>query len=246
MLREFKGDLHVHTCLSPCAGLEMLPTRIIRRAKEMNLDMIGICDHNSSENVQAVIEAGSREGVAVIGGIEMTSREEVHLLALFEADADLERVQSVVYEHLPGLNEVDVFGEQLVVDAEDGITCTSERLLIGATTLSLEDIVRLIHDAGGLAVASHVDREAFSVIGQLGFIPEDLNVDAVEISSRTSMEEARDRFPQVKRFPVIRSSDAHFLEDIGRVYTSFFIEKTTIEEIGKAFLGREGRTLEAH
>jgi PHP family Zn ribbon phosphoesterase len=224
----------------------MLPTRIIRRAKAMNLDMIGICDHNSAENVQAVREAGGREGVEVIGGIEMTSREEVHLLALFDTDAGLERVQDVVYDHLPGVNEVDVFGEQLLVDAEDDITCTSERLLIGATTLSLEDIVQLIHDAGGLAVASHVDREAYSVIGQLGFIPEDLHVDAVEISSRTSMEDARDRFPQVRRFPVIRSSDAHSLEDIGRVYTSFFMEKTTIEEIGKAFLGREGRTLEVH
>jgi hypothetical protein len=224
----------------------MSPKAIVGKGVDRGLDIIALCDHNSAENVKAVREAGRREGVHVIGGIEVNSREEVHLLALFGTDDGLMRAQTVIYDHLPGRNDVDAFGEQLVVDSRDEWVGLSDRLLIGATTLPLEDIVRLIHDAGGLAVASHVDREAFSLIGQLGFIPEGLDVDALEISAQSSVEEVRDRDPRAGEFPLIRSSDAHGLRDIGKVYTSFYLERITVEEIRKAFRGREGRTLEAH
>ena len=243
MLEEFKGDLHVHTCLSPCGDLSMLPTLIIMKAKEKNIDIIGICDHNSTENVQAVKKAGEMEGVTVIGGIEITSQEEVHILALFDSDAELQRIQNIVNEHLPGVNDEDAFGEQLIVDEKDEIIGYNKKLLIGATTLVLEQVVDIIHELGGIAIASHVDREGFSVIGQLGFIPEGFDVDGLEISPRNSVEDIRAKFPQVNDYPLVSFSDAHYLEDIGKRATSFFIEKPSVEELNKAFRDSEGRKI---
>lgn len=243
MLEEFKGDLHVHTCLSPCGDFSMLPALIIMKAKERDLDIIGICDHNSTENVMAVKKVGTMEGVTVIGGIEITSQEEVHILALFDDDADLLRIQNIVYEHLPGVNDEDAFGEQLIVDEKDEILGFNEKLLIGATTLFLEQVVDIIHQLGGIAIAAHVDRDAFSVIGQLGFIPEGLDVDGLEISPRNSVEDIRAKFPQVNDYPLVSFSDAHYLEDIGKRATSFLIEKPSIEELNKAFREVEGRKI---
>ncbi len=243
MLEEFKGDLHVHTCLSPCGDFSMLPALIIMKAKERDLDIIGICDHNSTENVMAVKKVGTMEGVTVIGGIEITSQEEVHILALFDDDADLQRIQNIVYEHLPGVNDEDAFGEQLIVDEKDEILGFNEKLLIGATTLFLEQVVDIIHQLGGIAIAAHVDRDAFSVIGQLGFIPEGLDVDGLEISPRNSVEDIRAKFPQVNDYPLVSFSDAHYLEDIGKRATSFLIEKPSIEELNKAFREVEGRKI---
>lgn len=241
MLEEFRGDLHIHTCLSPCGDLSMLPTLIIMKAKEKNLDIIGICDHNTAENVTAVQKAGEKEGLTVIGGIEITSQEEAHILAFFKRNADLRHIQSIVYEHLPGVNDEKVFGEQVIVDEEDEMLGVNEKLLIGATTLFLEQIVALVHDLGGIAIAAHIDREAFSIIGQLGFIPKGLKLDGLEVSLLSRLEELRAKYPEVKNFPVVSFSDAHYLEDIGKNVTSFFLENPSAEELYKAFRGVEGR-----
>lgn len=141
--------------------------------------MIAICDHNSAENVQAVIRAAEKVGLAVIGGMEITSREEVHVLGLFQEDLLLNAVQDVIYDNLQGENDPGIFGEQLVMDGQDRVIRRNRRLLIGATNLSLDEVVRIIHEFNGLAIASHVDRPSFSVLSQLGFIPEDLQLDGV-------------------------------------------------------------------
>lgn len=241
MLKKFRMDLHIHTCLSPCGDYEMLPSKIVKNARLRGVDAIGICDHNSAENVAAVKKAGERENLEVISGIEITSQEEVHILALFDNDADSLLTQNIVYEHLPGVNDEEAFGEQLVVDENDTIVGINDRLLIGATTLFLEQIVDIVHQSGGIAIASHIDREAFSIIGQLGFIPEGLNIDGLEVSPLHSVEEVRARLPQVSDFPIVRFSDAHCLGDIGRACTSFLMEKANVDEIGKALLNRNGR-----
>ncbi len=241
MLEEFRGDLHIHTCLSPCGDLSMLPTLIIMKAKEKNLDIIGICDHNTTENVAAVQKAGEKEGVSVIGGIEITSQEEAHILAFFRTGAGLENIKNIVYEHLPGINNEVVFGEQVIVDDKDEMLGINERLLIGATTLFLEQIIDIVHNLGGVAIASHIDREAFSIIGQLGFIPSGLKLDGVEVSSLGKLRQLRVTHPEIDNFPIVSFSDAHYLEDIGKKTTSFLLEDTNAEELYKAFKGVEGR-----
>jgi hypothetical protein len=181
MLKEYKMDLHIHTCLSPCAQPEMLPAAIVQQAKSRGLDCIGICDHNSAENVLAVRKAGAKQGVQVLRGMEICSSEEVHILGFFDDDESLLKMQEIVYENLPGQNDVEYFGEQLIVDEEDKVIGSTGKLLIGSTGLGVNDIVGLIGDLGGIAIASHVDRDSFSIIGQLGFIPGELTLDGVEV-----------------------------------------------------------------
>ena len=239
-LRWMRGDLHIHTCLSPCADSSMLPLTIVKEAKRNNLQIIGICDHNSIENVEAVKKAGKREGLAVMGGIEITSQEEVHILGLFSKKSALWDIQEMVYENLSGDNDEDVFGEQLVADEYDRVIGSNKKLLVGATGLPVEEIVGAIRRLGGLAIASHIDRESFGIIGQLGFIPPELRLDALEISSLASREK-RYAFSRGYDFPVLTSSDAHCLEDIGRSFSSFLIKEACFEETKKALMGDKGR-----
>jgi histidinol phosphatase-like PHP family hydrolase len=234
-VRAFRADLHIHTCLSPCADILMSPCNIAAAAKRKDLDLLGICDHNSAENAAAVAEAAGRLGIRVLPGLEVTSREEVHILALFDKVEEALSLQDRVYEVLPGENNEEVFGLQVVAGADDEVLGTIGRFLAGATDLSLEDVVGAVHALRGLAVASHVDREGFGILGQLGFIPEDLPLDALEISRRFTIEEGRSAFGAGR--PLITGSDAHTLEEIGLASTSFRLETATVEEIGLALKG---------
>lgn len=241
MLKRFKADLHVHTCLSPCAEVNMSPERIVKQARARGVHVLGICDHNSAENAPAAMEAARRHGVHVLAGMEVTSSEEVHILALFDSLEPVRALQDIVYRHLPGTNDAEVFGMQVVANADDEVLAFNEKLLIGATTLRVEEVVEGIRSLGGLAVAAHVDRESFSLIGQLGFVPDGLPLDALEISPALSFEEAKRRYDP--SMPLIQGSDAHRIEEIGRCCTQFLVENTSIEEIRKALMGQEGRRI---
>jgi len=245
MLKPFRGDLHIHTCLSPCADLTMSPKRVVERAVKKKLDMIAICDHNSAENVRAARAAASKKKITVLAGMEITTVEEVHIIALFDDLDPLLNLQETVYEHLaPGENIEDVFGEQIIANEFDEVEGYNNRLLMGATSLTLKELVTGIHTRGGLVIAAHIDREACnSIIGQLGFIPEDLELDALEISAHTNRSQALARYPGIGKFPLISSSDAHFLQDIGKATTSFLLEAPRVDEIRKAFEKKGGRDL---
>lgn len=237
-MRIFHADLHVHTCLSPCAEREMSPRAVVACARDKGLDLIAICDHNSAENVEAAGRAGEKEGLAVVGGMEITSREEVHVLGLFGEIRLLNEMQRVVYDNLPGENDPDTFGEQLVMDERDNVIGRNHRLLIGATGLTLEEVVRSVHEFEGLAVAAHVDRPSFSLLSQLGFVPEGLGLDGVEVCSGRAGEACGE-------LPAIFSSDGHTLDRIGARRTRFRIEQPTAGEIGMALKGVGGRRIMA-
>ena len=236
--------MHIHTCLSPCGDWGMSPKTIIKKSLEKNLDIIGICDHNSAENIEAVIKAGDGKGIRVVPGMEICSKEEVHILSVFETTKQALLMQEYIYENLPGENSPKMFGDQIVADENDEVVGENKRLLIGATTLNLTEIVDKIHSLNGLCIASHVDRPAFGIISQLGFIPPDLPLDGVEISWRIKPSEATEQMPDIKRFPFIISSDAHFPDDIGKVTTRFFIAEPTIDEIRLALTGKNDRRTE--
>ena len=208
-------DLHIHTCLSPCGDARMIPQRILQSAAEKDIRVIGITDHNTMENVEAVKKAAESFDIAVIGGMEVTSQEEAHILAYFYDDDALGDFQELIYRNLHGTNSSEAFGHQWVVDFEGNVEDMNPRLFIGATTLPIQRVVEEIHGRDGIAVAAHIDREAFSVISQLGFIPEDLDFDAVELSPfyRENGYCSAD-----VDFPTVTFSDAHFLHEIGRAY----------------------------
>ncbi|MDI6803889.1 MAG: PHP domain-containing protein [Bacteroidota bacterium] len=245
MLKTFKADLHIHTCLSPCGDLKMTPQKIINQVLTNNIDIIAICDHNSAENVPALVKAAKGKEVVVLPGMEICSREEIHILALFENLETVFEMQAKVYEKLHGKNNPDVFGLQVVGNEFDEVLGFNDKLLIGAVDLAIEEIVNRVHKLGGLAIASHIDRESYSVIGQLGFIPISLEFDALEISTRLSYAEARKKFPEYQNYTFIQNSDAHMLDDIGKCTTEFWIENPTFEEIRKALKNEDDRRINA-
>jgi PHP family Zn ribbon phosphoesterase len=244
MLKGFKADLHIHTCLSPCAELEITPSAIVRIASEKGLDIIAITDHNSAENVMAAQKSAQQTGITVFAGMEVTSSEEVHILALFEDIEGILKLQEHVYSHLmPAGNDPGKFGDQIVVNEKDEVLDFNKRLLISATSLTTLSIITTIHAFGGLSIASHIDREAFGVISQLGFIPDDLPFDALEISPGTNREQAGQLFKMYTSFAWISSSDAHRLNDIGKRTTNFFIKEPSLQEIHLALKNVEGRNV---
>jgi hypothetical protein len=214
----------------------MSPAALVKKAILEKLDVIAICDHNASENVEYVIKAAENKPLFVFPGMEITSREEVHIVALFEKAEDLKEIQNIVYSSLKGTNREEIFGCQPIVNELDEVEGFNDRLLIGATELSLHQIVESIHAIKGLAIAAHVDRESFSILGQLGFIPSDLGLDAIEISCVRKKQDL-----EISAYPVIISSDAHFIGDIGTRTTTIYMERPSIDELKLAMSGSEGR-----
>ena len=244
-MRIVSADLHIHTCLSPCATLDMTPRKIVEQAQKKNLGIIAVTDHNSAENTGSVITAAQNTQLCVIPGIEVTTSEEAHIVGLFENPLDAAAMQTLVYDHLqPGENDDDIFGMQVIANAFDEVEGMNRRLLIGATNLGLSEVIDAIHELNGLAVAAHIDRQAFSIISQLGFIPEELDLDAVEVSRRMTLRRGRTLFKDLERFPFITSSDAHDLEDIGSSPTAFQMAAPEMAELRLALKGKDGRKIE--
>jgi len=178
-------DLHLHTVLSACAEVEMIPPLIVERALALGLGLIGIADHNCAANVGAVIEAARGTGLTVLPGMEVQSREEVHMLCVFDTLAQVEAWQHTVDDALPELpNREDYFGAQYVVDAAGAHRYTEERLLATSTSLSVEQVAVGVDTLGGLCIPAHIDRPSFSILSNLGFIPQGLPISGVEITPR--------------------------------------------------------------
>ncbi|HEX9016013.1 MAG TPA: PHP-associated domain-containing protein, partial [Chloroflexota bacterium] len=180
--------------------------------------------------------------VHVLPGMEVESREGVHLLALFDEIGALNRWQDAVYSALPPLqNDARLFGTQLVVDADGTLISVNQRLLATAAALSVEEVVRGVGLLGGLCIPAHVDRPSNGLLGVLGMVPDGLGVPALEVSRNLSPQQAAQRFPQLKEITLVRSSDAHALEDVGKATTTFLIDELSVLEVSMACRGERGR-----
>jgi hypothetical protein len=240
------SDLHIHTALSPCASRDMTPRNIVRTCLQKGLDMIAVCDHNSAANAPAVAEAARREGAGlkVIPGIEVTTREEVHVLGLFPSLRDALAVGEHVLRSLPEARTEDrpsaqcggdCPGCQWLLDAEDRRTGSEPRFLAAASGYSLGETVALIRRHGGLPVAAHIDRRAFSVPGQLGFFPQTPRFFAAEISAAAAAR-CRKEPALIEEFrkhglPLISSSDSHFPEQIACSCTALVVAEPSFAEL---------------
>lgn len=242
MLKEFGADLHIHTCLSPCADDEMIPVNILNMAKLLGTKIIGICDHNSAKNVQAIIDLASGYDILVVPGMEVQSVEEVHLLCFFEKMQTLLKWQEYVYGSLPSIkNRPEYFGHQWIVDGQGNILDEECRMLLASTSFTVEDISKMVAELGGLLIPAHVDRGSYSIISQLGFIPESLRIDGIEFSRMISKNDFITKFPGLERYTLITSYDAHRLKDMVYQKTFFHIESLNYAEVVMALKGLEGR-----
>jgi PHP family Zn ribbon phosphoesterase len=238
------ADLHVHTALSPCADGEMTPPAIVERALAEGLAMIAVCDHNSARNTAAVQEAAGAR-LSVLAGMEVTTAEECHVVGLFPDAGAAAAAGLEVGATLPCTDDgyEAFFGEQLVLDAGGAEVAREDRALATATTLDVDAVVALIHRHGGLAVAAHVDRRSFGVIAQLGFFPDAAGFDAVEVSRHVADDAAAEEPFRVHGLPLVHSSDAHYLAEIGVARTAVRCERPGFDELALALAGREGRSV---
>jgi 3',5'-nucleoside bisphosphate phosphatase len=213
------ADLHVHTLLSPCASRDMTPVAVAAEAARKGIGMIAVCDHNCTGSIAAVLAAAAAitDGPFVVPGIEITTAEEAHVLGWFPT---VEAADAACAEVTAGM---------LSGSPEGAASC-----------LPLERTVSLIHRFGGLAVAAHVDRPSFSVPSQLGFLPSDVPFDGLEISAAGAARGRAAAFAS-HGMPLVSSSDAHFLAELGAGLTLLEVEQPGFDELGYALAGRLGR-----
>ena len=243
-LKQYKAELHLHTVLSPCASVEMIPPLIIQTARDRQINLIAVTDHNSTGNIKAVMEAAEGSNIVVLPGMELQTREEIHSLCLFDNLEQTAEFQEIVSRSLPGIqNRANTFGEQFIVDASGDFIRREERMLLTSSSLSLKSAWEHVNRLGGLLIPSHVNRTVFGLLPVLGFVPEDISLEALEISRQISPSHARQQYPQLKRYPLIQNGDAHQLEDILGV-TTYTLLLPTISEIRLALKGLQGRSFE--
>ncbi len=232
---KIKADLHIHTVLSPCGDLEMSPTTIIRQAKSLGIDVIGITDHNSTLNAEVAAEIAAEEGLFVLMGAEVTTKEEVHSICFMPDAQKLKLFQEFLDSKVIFFeNSVDKFGYQLVVDKEENIVDEIPQLLINALNISLDDLQEKVQELDGIFIPAHVDKKDTSLSSQLFFIPDGLQFDALELSPHYKKNDFFGKFPWFKGHCYITDSDAHYVCDIGKVYNIFEVEKIDFENLRKA------------
>ncbi|MDN5344713.1 MAG: 3,5-nucleoside bisphosphate phosphatase [Clostridia bacterium] len=233
-MTTFRADLHIHTALSPCAGEEMTPPAIVAAALRAGLQLIAVTDHNSAGNVAAVQEAARGTGLNVLAGMEVQTREDVHLVCLFNTAREAREWQREIYRHLPvGENREEYFGSQILMDAAGRETGRETRLLLGSVDLGVEEVVQRVNGLGGIVLPAHVDRPAYSLLANLGLIPPGLPVPALEVGL-LSPEAACKKFPALSGWPLVAASDAHYPGDIGRRVTEYDLEAVNIAALTRA------------
>ena len=239
---EYRGDLHIHTVISPCGDLEMSPTNIVARAKEVGLNIIGIADHNCTKHAPLIRALAEKEGIFVLMGAEVTTREEAHCLTFFPDEDTLAQFQEYLEERLPHIPLIpDIFGYQVVVNEQEEILEELPYLLISGINASIEEVEQKVHRLGGLFIPAHMNRKRNSIISQLGFIPSDLHFDALEISKHITKAGFCQSYPYLDGNVFIQSSDSHYIDGIGSVWTSFFLNELTFDEIRQALQSENGR-----
>ena len=243
-MNRYRADLHIHSVLSPCGELEMSPVNIIERALANRLDMIAICDHNSTRQVQVVRQLGLKAGITVLYGAEVTTKEEVHVLCLLPtANAQIE-FQEYIDKYMPEIDNIEhLFGHQVAVDDEERIVYNEKRLLLSAINQSINKVQKKVAALSGIFIPAHVERVAYGLFSQLGLMPEGLSVDALEFSYRSRREQIVEKYPVTNNYGLITSSDAHRLDGVGRAVTVFEMAEPTFEELKLALHAKDGRQI---
>lgn len=237
----YRAELHVHTVLSPCAGVEMIPPVIVETALQHGINLLAITDHNATANLGAVMQAAHGTGLTVLPGMELQTREEVHVLCLFDGLEQAEAWQRSVDACYPDLlNDEEKVGEQYVVDATGAFIRHEPRMLIANVGMSLEEAVAGVNALGGLVIPAHVERRAYGLAAVLGFVSPIF--EALEISRHATPEAALRQFPLIAGFPLLQSGDVHHADGfLGAM--EFELAAPTVAEIRKAIHAEGARTM---
>lgn len=208
-------ELHIHSCLSPCADIEMTPNNIVNMSVLNGLNVIAITDHNSCKNCKALVEAGKKANLLVIPGMEICTNEDIHVICLFETVTDAENFSTYVYSNMPLIpHRPDIFGEQIIMNSDDIEISRESYLLLNATNISVNDILSTTNKYNGTAFPAHIDRSSYSVISSLGDIPPETGFNTIEISTKGNIEKMKSLHPIIKDKLILINSDSHYLENL--------------------------------
>lgn len=210
---QLSFDLHLHSCLSPCGSDEMTPANIAGMCALAGLDAVALTDHNTAGNCRAFCRAAEEYGLLALGGMELTTEEEVHVVCLFPGPDEAEAFGELVASRLPPLeNDPSIFGPQILMDEKDGVLGEDRHLLSGATSIGVYEAAALAASFGGFAVPAHIDRPSFSLLAALGLWDPDMGFPLAEVS-RYCPPDLFDR-PDLRGVPHITGCDAHDLNMI--------------------------------
>ncbi len=215
MKMKLKYDLHIHSCLSPCGDNDMTPNNIAGMAMLGGIQVAALTDHNSSKNCPAFFEACRKLGIVPIAGMELTTAEEIHMVCLFPTlESALEFGEFVDQNRMKIKNRPDIFGEQLIMNAEDEVIGQVDDLLIPATDLDIFTAAKEVFSRGGAAYPAHIEKPADSIIAMLGDIPAEAGFFAAEVKDPERIGELCERYPILKSMVIVSDSDSHLLEGL--------------------------------
>ena len=228
---KLKYDLHIHSCLSPCGDNDMTPYNLTNMAKICGCDIIALTDHNTCLNCESAMKAGENIGLTVVPGMELCTSEEIHCICLFPELKNALSFSDYVKSTLPPIkNKEKIFGNQYIMNEADGILGSFDLLLTTASGISIESLDSLMKDYGGLWYPAHIDRNSYSVISALGDFPDSLETSVFELTYDADEKLYREKYPSTKDKILLRSSDAHYLENL-------MTEKTEIEPADNSIKG---------
>ena len=208
-------DFHIHSCLSPCGDKDMTPNNIVNFAKIMGYDVIALTDHNTTLNCPAVAKIAEENGITFIPGMELCTSEEVHIVCLFYSLKDALNFSEYVKSTMPPIkNKPSVFGEQLICDENDNVIGQEETLLVTASGISTEKVVKKVAEFNGICYPAHIDRSSFSILSNLGTIDEYFCFKCAEIYDILKEDELKKKYPYLEKLKILSDSDAHYLENM--------------------------------
>lgn len=208
-------DLHLHSCLSPCGDGDMTPNNIVNMAMLLGYDIIALTDHNSCLNTAAVVQAGQNAGLTVVPGMELCTEEEAHVVCLFPTVSDAMNFHSYVAARSMNMqNDAQIFGRQIIMDAQDCVIGEEPNLLISATQIGVNEVLAVAKSFHGTAFPAHVDKSSYSVIASLGALPPESGFSAAEISKTGNVQKLCRTNPELNGKILLCNSDAHYLENM--------------------------------
>ncbi|WP_425446565.1 PHP domain-containing protein [Dethiothermospora halolimnae] len=228
---ELSIDLHIHSTLSPCGSDDMTPNNIINMSYIKGLDVISITDHNTMLNYGPAYKIAKKKGITLIPGIEVTTKEEVHILCYFDDFKLAYEFGKIIYNSLPNIkNQNDIFGNQYICDESDEVVGSLDKLLLNSTTFSIKEVNKLIKNYKGVMIPAHVDRKSYSILGTLGFIPDYLDITTIEVSNRPRLSKIN-KFTDLSKYNIIENSDAHYLQDINERINYIYPKENQVKSI---------------